>query len=231
MQPCMVAHVDEICLTRPHPMGYGYGIGNRLMRAMGLGSEAVDDERVYPLQCLQSSLGSCQHIGDKAQPTDTVAQYGELAVHNLQRHHLDTAYGDWRQGLYSVKVEPRHTGIEHLTEEIGQALAKMGAGEVIGKDVDIAKPAEWAQVVNSARMVVVLMGEQHTVDMVEWNAQHLLTEVGTAINQDTRIAHLHECRHTQPVVAWVIRGTHRAGASYLGHTGRGTRTKKRHLHD
>ena len=61
----------------------------------------------------------------------------------------------------------------------------MGAREVIGIEVDIAKTTEWTQIINATRMVVVFVGEEYTVQAVERNAQHLLAKVGTTIDKYT----------------------------------------------
>ena len=70
-------------------------------------------------------------------------------------------------------------------EEIGKPLAQMGAREVIGIEVDIAKTTEWTQIINATRMIVVFVGEEYTIQAVERNAQHLLAKVGTTIDKYT----------------------------------------------
>ena len=61
----------------------------------------------------------------------------------------------------------------------------MGAREVIGIEVDIAKTTEWTQIINATRMIVVFVGEEYTIQAVERNAQHLLAKVGTTIDKYT----------------------------------------------
>ena len=95
-----------------------------------------------------------------------------------------------------MEMQTWHSGIKHLFEQIGKTFAQMCTGETISKNIDITKTAEGTQVIYSSRMIIVFVREQHPIQTVEGHSQHLFTEVGTTINQYTRLANFHQYRHT-----------------------------------
>ena len=152
-------------------------------------------------------------------------------MHHLQRHHLYPLDGERHIGLYGVEVQHGHTGIQHFAEEVGQPLAQVAVGEVIGKDVDVAESAEGAQVVDAARVVVVLVGEQHTVDGLEGHAEHLCTEVGTTVDEYARVIGFHKGRYAQPLVALVRGEAYGAGTPDFGYSFRGAGAEEGQFHE
>ena len=80
----------------------------------------------------------------------------------------------------------------------------MACGIGIEPDIYIAEPAEGAQVVYASRMVVVLVGDEHPVDAPIVHLQHLLVEVGAAVNEDALAAvRIHQRALTHALVVRV----------------------------
>ena len=203
MKPGIVAHVDKIGLFGTCRTGKVYGCLDGLMRAMRSMTQTVNHKRMYTAQCLQRFLGSCEHISNKSQRSYPIAENRELAMHHLQGKHLNTLYDNGVKWFYRMKVQSRDTGIKHLTKEIGQTLAQVTTSEIIGKDVDIAKATEGTQVIDTSRMIIMLVGEQYAIKTVKGYTHHLLTKVGTAINKYTCRIGLYQCRDTQATVTHV----------------------------
>ena len=195
MQAGLVTHMYQIGLLRAHLLCKRYGIINRLMRCMSEGTKRIHYQHVDPTQGLIRRLGSRKHVGHKAQRPDAIAQNGQHAMHHLQRQHLDSLNGKWAIGLDGMKVQTGNAGIEYLLEQIGEAFAKMRTRGPIGKDIDITEAAEGAQVIYTSRVIVVLVGEKYSIQTVEGYSQHLLTKVGTTVNQDACIVGFHQYRH------------------------------------
>lgn len=193
--------MDEVGLPSAQHAGKLNGIINRLMRTMSIGAQAIDYQRIYPLQSTTGLLGSREHIGHKPQAPYTISENGQSSVHHLQGSNFYTLDSERTIRLDGMKVQARDTWVQNLTEEIGKPLAQMGTREVIGIEVYITKATERTQVVNSSRMVIVLVSEEHSIQAVKGYAQHLLAKVGATIDKYTRIGCLHQGRHTQTMVA------------------------------
>ena len=82
-------------------------------------------------------------------------------------------------------------------------------------------------------MVIMYMGQQHSVNSAERLVQHLLAEVWPAINQQTAVCTFNHCRTPHPAVFRVIAAADLAFASYHRNSVRRTRAKKYqfYLHD
>ena len=88
--------------------------------------------------------------------------------------------------LHADEVERRHSRVTLLLwyETVWYSLLKMSGAEILGIDIYLTKDAVRTQVVQSAYMVVVLVGYEDGIDMMEWYGQHLLAEVRTAVEEN-----------------------------------------------
>ena len=95
--------------------------------------------------------------------------------------------------FYLDEVDGWHTRIAFVfgCEAVGDALNEMVGTKFLCIDIDIAENAVRAKVIKTAYVVVMLVGYQHSIKRLEVYAQHLLTEVGTAIYEDVFSAHFH----------------------------------------
>ena len=46
MQSCIMTHVNNVCLSCPYPLSYSYCISYRLMRAMRIDTQSIDDQDI-----------------------------------------------------------------------------------------------------------------------------------------------------------------------------------------
>jgi len=75
------------------------------------------------------------------------------------------------------------------------------------------------------------MGYQDGIDRPDIGPQHLLAEIGAAINNQALTAGFNRNRGTEPLVAWIGRLTNTAVASDYRNALGSPRTKKGNLHD
>ena len=73
-----------------------------------------------------------------------------------------------------------------LGKAVGHGVVKAFGGVTVAVDVDVTKDAKWAQIVYSAHMVVMDVGEQHAINLAEWLCEELLAYVWTAVNEQPR---------------------------------------------
>lgn len=134
--------------------------------------------------------------------------------------------------LNGYEIDGWDSGIAHILrrEAIGHARHEMVDAELLGIDVDVAKDAERTKIVKTTHMVIVLVGDEYCVQGTEIDRQHLLTEVGTAIDKDALAMHIDDGRATQSPVARVAAGAHFAWAAYLWHSARCACSKYRNSH-
>ena len=78
--------------------------------------------------------------------------------------------------------------------------------------------------IKTARMVIMMMGQQHSVNPIEGKLQHLHPEVGTAVDKQSAAGMLDKRRRTQTGIARVGRTTNLAPATKFRNTGRSTCT-------
>lgn len=195
MQSGLVTHVYEISFLCSNLLRKSYSIIYRLMRTMGKGTQRIHYQYIDPTQGHIGCFRSSEHISNKAQRAYAIAQDGQRTMHHLQRKHLYSLNGKWAIGLDGMKVQTGNAGIEYLLEQIGETFAKMRTRGPIGKDIDITEAAEGAQVIYTSRVIVVLVGEKYSIQTVEGYSQHLLTKVGTTVDQDACIVGFHQYRH------------------------------------
>ena len=128
------------------------------------------------------------------------------------------------------EVYLRRTRIAMLGKTVRHGMHKRICRNIIGIDIHLAELAERAQVVYSARMIIMYMGEQHRVNLSERLCEHLLTEVGTRVNEYPRVFGLHQCRATQAFVVRVGAKTRSARTSYSRHPHRCSCSEKCQFH-
>lgn len=208
-----VAHVGEERLPR---LGYRYNV-KRLAEVhvggMFFDTESVYDQNVEILYEFERFGGKVEAVGDVSHAPDAESAYVEPPV----------PYGDGRdfhagggkgKTVDFVEGESGNSGIEVGGEAVGNAGAQIGRHVGLAVDGQVAAHAvaEGAQVVDSAHVVVVAVGEEHGVDALCAGAEHLLVEIGAAVYEDRRIAGLNEHRRAHAAVAGVGGAAHGAVA-------------------
>src|SRR3712207_1140918 len=104
-----------------------------------------------------------------------------------------------------------------IDETIGHTQGKGPRNTILRKNGNRAEATERAQIVQSAYMVVMLVGDKHGVYLFERHAKRLCPEVGAAIDEDAGIFRLHKSGSTQPPVSGVVRSTDSASTADLGY--------------
>ena len=95
-----------------------------------------------------------------------------------------------------------------------------------GLSVDIV---EGADIVQAARMVLVLVREEDRIQVPDTLRQHLHPEIRSCIDEDLESIQLHESRCPEPFVPRVLRPAYRTLAGDDRHPLRGSRPQKRQL--
>ena len=109
-----------------------------------------------------------------------------------------------------------------LGKAIGKALVQGFYHVTTGIDREVAVSS---QLLKTANVVVVDVGEKQAIKMRVTCSQYLLAKVGTAVYQDALPLPFHQRRLTQPLVVQVSGTAHLAPASYLRHSGAGAATQ------
>lgn len=209
MKSNVMVDMDEIGAPCPYPASEAHGVVHELMGMMGLAEpQGIDHQGVGPFQIGQFRVGDGLHVGNVGQRTDTVAQDGKLAMHHLERHDIEVTYLKTLMGSDVVQMDGGDAGVLVNGETIGNALMERAATDVVSVDIDVAETAIGAQVVHPSDMVVVGMGDEHSVNLPERLLQKLLAEVGTAVDKQPGTVGLHQCGTSQPAVMRVPASTY-----------------------
>ena len=113
-------------------------------------------------------------------------------MHHHEGHHLEITDMQRLVRHNLVQTDSRHTGITVLCEAIRQHLQHRLTGGGVGIDVDLTKSAIGSDIIHTSHVVIVGVGNQNGVYLTERLWQDLLTEVRSAVYQQTGIACLHQ---------------------------------------
>jgi len=87
--------------------------------------------------------------------------------------------------LHAMEGKLWNARIDMLNKAVGQSLLKVFGCVWVGIEVDGFGIGQGTQVIDSAHMVVVFMGDEAGVNgTFESNSKHLLSEVGAAVDED-----------------------------------------------
>ncbi len=184
MKSHVVTHVNEIGFPRLHLFNESQRFLKGLMGIVMLVTQRIDYKYVYILKETGGFIGKRTHVGNVSQTSHAISKDGHFPVHYSKRHNVHVANLKGRAGLHFIHYQTRHTRIEVFRETIGQLLTKKSCSRAVGKNVNIAKFAERTQVVYPPSMVVMDMRKQNAVQSSEIHGNHLLPEVGTAVDED-----------------------------------------------
>ena len=104
-------------------------------------------------------------------------------MHNLKSGNVEITDMYIVMRIYSMKVNGWDPGIFLLRKAIWHGLVKALATDIVCINIDVAKTAVWAQVINATHVVIVRVGDENTVNSPEFLLQHLLAEIRTAVNK------------------------------------------------
>lgn len=231
MQAYIVANMGQKRAMRPHSTGKSYSIVDKLMGMMRLvEAQCIDHQRFHSIeQGLILGIDGL-HIGNIGKAPKAIAQNGKLPVHHLKRNDADIANLKGVAGFDFVQSDSRHARIAMLGKAVGKHLQHRLAGQAIGIYIDFAELAVRANIVHATHVVVVGVGNENAVDAAERLRKNLLTKVGAAVNEQSRLLSFHQYGAAQAFVLRVAALADTALAAYHRHTTRGTRSKKCDFH-
>ena len=165
------------------------------------------------MQTLNLVVSDFFAVGDVSQWADAEAQDGHLAMHDGDGLHLDALNHEGVGVVDGCAVEQGYARIRVLGEAVRQPLAQAVDDILTGIDREMVVEAIGTEVVDAADMVVVDVCQQEGIDMVVGGTEHLLAEVGAAVDEDAFAAIAHDGRGAQTIVARISRATYFAIAA------------------
>ena len=114
----------------------------------------------------------------------------------------------------------RHSRIQIFSKTIRNTSLKAVGRICFGIDRNISETAERTQIVQPSYVIIMLVCDQYGINRtVIIHADHLFTEIRTAVYQDTHSIHFYHSRTTQAVVTRIFTGTHLTPAAHLRDSG------------
>ena len=242
-----VTHVYEIGLTGTYTPCKADGIIDRLMCGMEPVVEGIDDEYIHVVEVWPLGVGHRLHVGDVGQCAE-FSVVGSIAVRSCldAKAHDRQAAVHYTDGCDRERTNDdgfvwhdvaqrygRHSWIAALgrCEAVWDALHEMAGHKLLGIDGDVAEEYPGAYVVNSSNVVEMFVGDEDSIDVWEmWQGEHLLTEVGTAVEQYGCTRMFDKRRGAEPMVARVAAHTSCTSTCYLRHSAAGSTAKYRQFH-
>ena len=105
--------------------------------------------------------------------------------------------------MYGMQINRWHAWVFLFSKAVGHCLPKTICTDFIGINVYIPKTAVGTQVVDTAHMVVVGVGDKDGVDLPKLLLQHLLTEIWSAVYEQTGVFCFEKSRRAKSFVTWV----------------------------
>ena len=208
-----VAHVGEIGLAGGDAVDDVEGGIEVHVGVVWLVAEGVDNEQGDALQALYLVIADFFAVGDICQWANAESQDGHLAMHDGDGLDLDALNHEGVGVVDSSAVEQGYSGVWILGETIWQSLTKAIDYILTGIDGEMAVETIGTQVVDAADVVVMDVCQQQGINMVVGGTEHLLTEVGPAIDEDAFATISDNGRGAQTIVTRVGRATYLAIAA------------------
>jgi len=133
--------------------------------------------------------------------------------------------------LYRAEGEARRPWVGMVTEDVVHTSTHRVEDALLAVDGDILTPRDGTHIVQTERVVVVLVSQEDRIDTIDTETCGLVVEVRATVDEDT-LPTLgdDEGRGAQTTVTSIRAMAHRAATAYLGDTSAGARTEKNYLH-
>lgn len=195
------------------------GISDQLVGVVrSFPAQGVDHKRVDALQVGQLRVGNRLHVGDIGHRSDAESENRHLVVHDLYGNNLQIADVQRLMRRDGVEREMWHAGVEMTPKTVEHVVLEALAGIGIGKYIDRSEGAERAHIINPGHMVVMNVGDENAVYFTEREGENLLSEIGTAVNQNACVFRFNQSGCAKPLVAWVAAVANRAVAADNGYS-------------
>ena len=124
-------------------------------------------------------------------------------VHHLEGNDVEVANAEGLVLMDLVELDGRNTRIAVLCKAVWQHLEHALTSYRVSIDIDFAKLAIGTDVVHTAHVVVMGVGNEDAVNLAEGLWHDLLTEIGATVDEQSRLFSLDECRAAQALVVRV----------------------------
>ena len=190
------------------------------MRHVRLAAQGIDYEGVDTAYFVKRRPWHLRTVGDIGEIAYAESYDGQTGVHHRQRRYGGAVDDEIVIVINHMNAKAlRHT----LAEITGDILAAV--------DAEWLWMTIWTHVVDAANVVVVGMCYQQGRKSGGAGPQHLLTEIGTAVDKQVSAwSYLDHRRCPQPFFAWVGRSADLAAASYLRYACRCAGAEKCQFH-
>ena len=161
---------------------------------------------------------------------DTIAEDGQSMVHDLERRNAEVANGKGLMRMNLMKLDSGHTRITVFGKAIRQHLEHTFASDGVGIDIDFSKLTIGPDIVHTTHVVVVGMGDEDAVNTTEGMGHDLLAEIGSTVDEQSRLRRFYEGRAAQSLVARIGAGAGVTLAADGGDATRGSGSEKCQFH-
>lgn len=181
-----MAYVGEQSQTRLHFFNQCQSLLKRHVRPVLLMSQGVDYQDFRARYQAFGAVGHRETIGDVAEIADTESR--DLQVVGVHDRYWNRVKVEWfepkRVPVYFVDVESWRTGIWMAAKAIWHALTDVASHfrAAIDRESTVAITIG-SQIVESAKMVVVLVGDKQRCKLRASTCQNLSPEVGPTIDE------------------------------------------------
>ena len=185
MKAYLMTHVYKICGDVAEAFAEGDGVFNGLVRLVRRVAQGSDNEQLDAFEQRQRGVEQLGHICQIGNVAYAIAEDGQFAVHNTKGCNFKRAELQAVALLYLMQIQSWNARVAVPYKAVGQALAKVTAGIVVGIKGKVVLEGKGAKVINATNMVVVLMRDEDSIErLLHLDAEHLFAEVGATVDKE-----------------------------------------------
>ena len=210
-----VTYVSQISATRFQFRNHLQRFTQTHMCRVRFRSQRINNQSIKTLQFGHFCVRDCLGIGYVGELPDAEARGGQRAVQNVYRRDRNTLNIKWFVADW-MKFNLRCARVMRLAEGVG-VFAADGVGDAllgIERNGAAHYVIEGSYVVDASRVVFVLVGDEHGVNLRKAFAQSRLPQIGPRVDEQMAPFGFNVNRTAQPLVLRVNRLTHCAFASH-----------------
>ncbi len=237
MKSDFVRHVCKISRARLHAPNKFQSLVDVEMRIVGTETQRIDNQHADTAQLIDFTVSDSFEIGKISQSPHTKTHNGEaFGMPALNRNDSDVTDAKrllphnfaklyfWNSPVFVL----RKSIIEILTYARGCPRRSINRHPMDRRR--IIDEVEGPHIIQTADMVLMLVGQQNGIKMPHATAQHLVTEIGPRVDHQSHAPRLDHGRSPQPPVPRIIGGTDLAPAPDDGHPLRSSGSQKGEFH-
>ena len=151
-------------------------------------------------------------------------------MHHLEGRDAEVANGERLMEMNLVKLDGRHPRIAVFGKAVGQHAEHTLSGDGVGIDIDFAKLTIGTDIVHTTHVVVVGMRDEDAIDTTERMGHDLLSEIGSTVDEQTRLRRFYKGRTTQTFIVRIRAAAGMTLAADGGDATRGSGSEKSQFH-